>query len=157
VWANRVVQQGVRTATELSFGNFYITWHPWFGLRVGVHEAIDKSGGIVFRCNLSGAGTDRWLEVPAWMFDRSACVRVRLVADAHINLTGSLLFVLLTADGGGSLQVLSSSLGGGGGGSRGLHRPVSLPLAFPQASVHTCGPTCAWAFLELFQRARVAG
>src|SRR5258708_1864682 len=60
-------------------------WHPWFGLRVGVHAAIERSGGTVFRCSLSGSDADRWLEVPAWMFDRSACAKVR-VADAHVDL-----------------------------------------------------------------------
>ncbi len=61
-------------------------WHPWFALLVAVHEAIDKSDGVVFRCSLSGSDADRWLEVPAWMFDRSACARVRVVADAHAEL-----------------------------------------------------------------------
>jgi hypothetical protein len=62
-------------------------WHPWFGLRIGVHAAIERSSGTVFRCSLSGSDADRWLEVPAWMFDRSACAKVR-VADAHVDLTG---------------------------------------------------------------------
>ena len=57
-------------------------WHPWFGLGISIHEVIDKSDGVVFRCSLSGADTDRCLEVPAWMFDRSACARVRVTADA---------------------------------------------------------------------------
>ena len=61
-------------------------WHPWFALCVGVHEAIEKSDGVVFRCNRSGSDADRWLEVPAWMFDRSACARVRVAADAHADL-----------------------------------------------------------------------
>src|SRR5262249_56144245 len=43
-------------------------------------------GGTVFRCSLSGSDADRWLEVPAWMFDRSACARVRVAADAHVDL-----------------------------------------------------------------------
>ena len=60
-------------------------WHPWFGLRVGVHAAIERSGDTVFRCSLSGSDADRWLEVPAWMFDRSACAKVR-VADVHVDL-----------------------------------------------------------------------
>jgi hypothetical protein len=30
---------------------------------------------------------DRWLEIPAWMFDRSACGRVRMAADAHVELS----------------------------------------------------------------------
>ena len=61
-------------------------WHPWFGLRVAVHEAIDKSDGIVFRCSLSGSDAGRWLEVPAWMFDRSACGRACIATDAHGDL-----------------------------------------------------------------------
>ena len=28
-------------------------WHPWFALWVAVHEAVDKSDGVVFRCGLT--------------------------------------------------------------------------------------------------------
>ena len=42
-------------------------------LRVSVHGTIDKAVGVVFRCTLSGSDADRWLEIPAWMFDRTAC------------------------------------------------------------------------------------
>jgi hypothetical protein len=45
-------------------------WHPWFELQVAIHEAIEKADGVVFRCTLSGSDADRWLEVPAWMFER---------------------------------------------------------------------------------------
>jgi hypothetical protein len=65
------------------FRELLYPWHPWFALWVGVHEAIEKSDTIVFRCNLSGSDADRWLEVPAWMFERSACTKVRVVADGH--------------------------------------------------------------------------
>ena len=47
--------------------------HPWFGRRVCAHGAVDKAGYVVFRCSLDGSQADRWLEVPAWMFDRTAC------------------------------------------------------------------------------------
>src|SRR5260221_4485141 len=47
--------------------------HPWFGRRVCIHGTVDKAGYVVFRCTLEGAQADRWLEVPAWMFDRAAC------------------------------------------------------------------------------------
>jgi hypothetical protein len=60
--------------------------YPWFGLRVGVHEAIEKSDDVVFRCNRSGSDADRWLKVPAWMFSRLACARVRVAADAHADM-----------------------------------------------------------------------
>jgi hypothetical protein len=68
------------------FRELQYLWHPWFGLQVAVHEAINRSDAIVFRCNLSGSDADRWLEIPAWMFDRSACAKVRVVADAHADL-----------------------------------------------------------------------
>lgn len=45
-------------------------WHPWSGQFVHVHEALAK-GTAIFRCSLSGASSDRLVEVPAWMFDRS--------------------------------------------------------------------------------------
>ena len=43
-------------------------------MRVAIHEAVDKADGVVFRCTLSGSAADRWLEVPAWMFDRARCL-----------------------------------------------------------------------------------
>jgi hypothetical protein len=62
-------------------------WHPWFGLRVGVHESIKRPDGVVFRCELEVSEANRWLEIPAWMFDRTACARVRLAAHAHADLS----------------------------------------------------------------------
>ena len=53
--------------------------HPWFGRRVCVHGAVDKAGDVVFRCTLDGSQADRWLEVPAWMFDRTACPDAELL------------------------------------------------------------------------------
>ena len=43
-------------------------------MRVAIHETVDKADGVVFRCTLSGSAADRWLEVPAWMFDRARCL-----------------------------------------------------------------------------------
>ncbi len=84
--------EGVDCTTRLEnthgteFRELLYPWHPWFGLWVGVHEAIEKSDAIIFRCNLSGSDAVRWLEIPAWMFDRSACARVRVAADAYADL-----------------------------------------------------------------------
>jgi len=47
--------------------------HPWFGRRVCIHGAVDKDGFVVFRRTLEELQADRGLEVPAWMFDRTAC------------------------------------------------------------------------------------
>jgi len=63
-------------------------WHPWFELQVAIHEAIEKPDGLVFRCTVSGSDADRWLEVPAWMFERAACPdRVQLTATPFIDTT----------------------------------------------------------------------
>ena len=55
-------------------------WHPWAGhrpSRVGLETG--------WHC-LSLSPHGRRLEIPAWMFDRSACARVRVAADAHVDL-----------------------------------------------------------------------
>jgi hypothetical protein len=78
------------------FRELLYPWHPWFGLRVGVNAAIERSNGIVFRCNLSGSNAHRSLEIPAWMFDRVACANVRVAVDAHPDLAAlTALAVLL--------------------------------------------------------------
>jgi hypothetical protein len=53
-------------------------FRAWSGLRIGIHEAVERPGGVVFRCDLTASDANRWLEIPAWMFDRSACAKVRL-------------------------------------------------------------------------------
>jgi hypothetical protein len=76
----RGVCDGCTTRLENAHGTEFrellYPWHPWFGLRIGVHEVIEKSEDVVFRCSLSGSDADRWLEVPAWMFDRLTCARL---------------------------------------------------------------------------------
>jgi hypothetical protein len=77
-----IVQQNLRTPNETGFLEVLYPCHPWAGLRVGVHKAARKTGGIAFRCTLSG----RQLESPAWMFDRSVGTRVRASADPYVEL-----------------------------------------------------------------------
>ena len=62
-----------KNANGTVFRELLYHWHPWFGMSVAIHEAIDKADGVVFRCTLSGSAADRWLEVPAWMFERAMC------------------------------------------------------------------------------------
>src|SRR4051812_41930813 len=61
----------LENAHGTAFRELLYPWHPWFGMRVAVHETIAKSDGVAFRCTLSGSASDRWLEIPAWMFERS--------------------------------------------------------------------------------------
>src|SRR6266446_2448434 len=62
----------LENAHGTEFREVLYRWHPWFGLRVAVHETVTRLDGIVFRCTLTGGG-GRQLELPAWMFDRAAC------------------------------------------------------------------------------------
>jgi hypothetical protein len=54
--------------------------HPWFGRQVCVHSAVEKDGFVALRCTPEESQADRWLEVPAWMFDRTACPDPGLLA-----------------------------------------------------------------------------
>jgi cytochrome c551/c552 len=61
-------------------------WHPWFGQSVYIHHEIDKPGDAVYRCNLTGGRSDRFLEVPVWMFDRVACAACHEADTANVGL-----------------------------------------------------------------------
>jgi len=69
-----------RNAHRTVCRNVLYRFHPWCGRDVFVHEVIEKAGGVAFRCTLDGSETERWLEIPAWMFDRAACS-----ADTHFS------------------------------------------------------------------------
>jgi hypothetical protein len=61
-------------------------------MRAAIHEAVDKADGVVFRCTLSGSAADRWLEVPAWMFDRAACPHPpQLTASPFVSMNALLV------------------------------------------------------------------
>lgn len=59
-------------------------WHPWAGCIVRVHEAVEKADGIFLRCSRDAAAK-RWLELPAWMFDRAVCLPMRITRDPWIE------------------------------------------------------------------------
>jgi len=59
-------------------------WHPWAKCLVRIHETIAKVDSIVLRCSRDGA-TERWLELPAWMFDRAICLPMRITRDPRIE------------------------------------------------------------------------
>ena len=50
----------LENAHGTEFREVLYRWHPWFGLRVAVHETVSRSDGIVFRCTLTGEGGRRW-------------------------------------------------------------------------------------------------
>jgi hypothetical protein len=73
-------------------------WHPWFGLTVHVHQAVDKRASAGFRCSLDAGITDRWLELPAWMFDRATCVRMQIASVSRVDSSALEALQSLMAD-----------------------------------------------------------
>lgn len=78
----------LKNAHGTEFREVLYRWHPWFGLRVAVDEAVSRSDGVIFRCSLTG-GSGRRLELPAWMFDRAACRDCfPLATTPHVSTAG---------------------------------------------------------------------
>src|ERR1700758_719765 len=80
------------------FRDLLYRFHPWSGLQVAIHAAIERPDGVVFRCDLAASDSERWLEIPAWMFDRSACAKVRLAAEPHTDLSALVMLGTLLRD-----------------------------------------------------------
>ena len=97
--AARYCRRRQENAHGIEFREVLYRWHPWFGFRVAVHEAISRPHGVVLRCTLSGVGGDRRLELPAWMFDRAACRDVfPLTTTPHVAKTALCALATLLRD-----------------------------------------------------------
>jgi hypothetical protein len=82
----------------VEFWELLYPWHPWSGLRIGIHEAIERPGGVVFRCDLTASDANRWLEIPAWMFDRSASAKMGMAVEPHTDLSALVMLGALLRD-----------------------------------------------------------
>src|SRR5215471_40972 len=80
----------------------FYPWHPWFGRVVHVHEVIEQRAGGVFRCSLDGDGSGRWLELPQWMFDRAACLAIRMAASPRVDAAALIALKTCLANGSGA-------------------------------------------------------
>jgi hypothetical protein len=97
--AGRCCTTKLKNAHGTEFRELLYRFHPWSGFPIAIHEAINKPDGVVFRCDLVDSDSDRWLEIPAWMFDRSACAKVRLVAtDPHADISALVALASLLRD-----------------------------------------------------------
>ena len=96
---NLVVQRGSRTPIAPFVGSFCkASSVVRVAASVFVHSAIDKADGGDFRCTLDGAAAGRLLEIPAWMFDRAACVTdVRSLTDPSFVSLEALGYLVRTA------------------------------------------------------------
>ena len=61
-------------------------WHPWAECIVHIHEVIEKASGDVARCSHDDGTSGRLLELPIWMFDRSACAPTRVEAFPRVDI-----------------------------------------------------------------------
>src|SRR5215471_10666262 len=77
-------------------------WHPWFGRVVHVHEVIEQRAGGVFRCSRDGDASRRWLELPQWMFDRAACLAIRMAASPCVDTAALITLKTCLADASGT-------------------------------------------------------
>src|ERR1700681_2778207 len=102
-------------------------WHPWAGCIVHIHEVIEKAAGDVARCSHDDRASGRLLELPIWMFDRSACAAMRVEAFPRVDIAAlQALRLLLDAMAiGGVAGGLECSCFGS---SKGLSRPESAVI-----------------------------
>src|SRR5437868_5293021 len=77
-------------------------WHPWFGRVVHVHEVIEQRAGGVLRCSPDGDASRRWLELPQWMFDRAACLAIRMAASPRVDTAALITLKTCLADASGT-------------------------------------------------------
>src|SRR5665213_9159 len=63
----------------------FYPWHPWFGLRVFVYEVVTRGSARAFRCAETAQIEARCLEVPEWMFDRTACCGVKHAESPRVD------------------------------------------------------------------------
>ncbi|MGY2735523.1 hypothetical protein ACVWYO_003197 [Sphingomonas sp. UYP23] len=52
-------------------------WHLWAGRQLHIHETVERVDVNIFRCSIGGSVSERCPSVPAWMFDRGICAKVR--------------------------------------------------------------------------------
>ena len=116
-------------------------WHPWFGRVVHVGEVVEQRAGGVLRCSPDGDASRRWLELPQWMFDRAACLAIRLAASPRVDTAAliTLKTCLADASGTGLCGPLSNASASGAGRSscnlnQGAARATQVPPPTPPSS-----------------------
>lgn len=86
-------------------------WHPWFGRIVYIHEVIERGAELIFRCDLGAKQTARCMHVPAWMFDRAACLRVRRADTPQVELAALICLKGLLAEVANRTSAVTTAVG----------------------------------------------
>jgi len=79
----------IRNAHNTDERDIIYVWHPWVGRRVEILRVFERGGVLTVRCRLPGSAQCLPLEVPSWMFERSACASISSVPEP-ISDTASL-------------------------------------------------------------------
>ena len=79
----------IRNAHNTDERDIIYAWHPWVGRRLEILRIFERGGVSAVRCRLAGHAQCLPLEVPSWMFERSACASISSVAEP-ISDTASL-------------------------------------------------------------------
>ena len=69
--AAAIVQRSLRTPTGRLGEKFCFAFIRGLGAMSASNAMIERAGSVVFHCTLDGSDAARWLEIPAWMFDRA--------------------------------------------------------------------------------------
>ena len=108
-----------RNAHDTDIREVLYPWHPWAGHHVHIHEVVGRASGEVFRCSSAGSTSDRWLEIPAWMFDRVICGTLHIGAAPYVDIAAlSALARLLHM----AKAISASPVSGAASGSHDSHR-----------------------------------
>jgi len=90
--------RGHRKTHVTESGEVLYPWHPWFGRVVYFHQLIELGREHILRCDLGEKPTARCTNVPAWMFDRAACLRVRRADTPQVELAALICLKALLAE-----------------------------------------------------------
>src|SRR5260370_33546411 len=118
-------------------------WHPWFGRVVHVRGVIEKRAGGILHCSLDGSASGRWLELAKWMFDRAACLSMRMEVSPRVDSAAltALKTCLVDASGGLWGSPLSNASDSGAGKSscnqnrRAAHATQAPPSTQPSSRI----------------------
>jgi len=108
-------------------------WHPWFGRVVYIHEVIERGGQRIFRCDLGEKQTARCMDVPAWMFDRAACLRIRRADTPEVELAALICLKALLAEVANRESAVAAMVG-----ARHSFESRGDADATPQSSISNC-------------------
>jgi hypothetical protein len=77
MWSHPVIQRDDGTPMRPTFARSFLRGIPRPGVRF-IYEVVERARRDVFHCSIAVSTDDRWLEIPAWVFDRAVCGMVRV-------------------------------------------------------------------------------